>query len=79
MKCDKWDGPKVCWKLVDPPEYDTCCILKSGVSVFSMYLSQKNALQHVSNIQEVPNIDGNMLKHTLKFASEWSVKELCVK
>ena len=38
MRYEKWNGPKVCWKFNDPPWYDTRCILKNSVHVFSMYL-----------------------------------------
>ena len=37
--CEKWGGPKVSWKLNDPPGYVIGLVLKSSESVFSVYLS----------------------------------------
>ena len=38
MRCDKWVGPKVCWKLNDPPRYAKGLELKSSFNVFLVHL-----------------------------------------
>ena len=39
MSCEKWDDPKVSWKLNDQPGYVIGFVLKSSASVFLVYLS----------------------------------------
>ena len=41
VRCDKWDGPKVCWKFIDPPRYDDGLMIKSSVSMFLVHLLQE--------------------------------------
>ena len=38
VSCEKWDGPKVSWKFIDPPRYDGGLMIKGSVSMFLVHL-----------------------------------------